>query len=403
MLEDPFKGKKKDVTIAVLTAIAIFIIDIFVPKWYDVWVLYLVPLFFMFRSGAKRPYLFSTVVTLLIIADLFINQDGTPLMRAALNRFTGILGGWGVSVLLMRLQRLHNRLLESHEERYRSLSENMLEGFAYCRMLFDDDRPQDFVYLHVNSSFGRLTGLKDVVGKKITEVIPGVREAYPILFETYGRVALTGQPEKFELYLEPLAAWLSISVFSTEKEHFIAVFENITDRKKAEEELRSLSLTDELTGLYNRRGYLTFVEKLAKIAKRQKRGLFMLYADVDGLKEINDTWGHQEGDAALIDMANILKTTYRESDVIARIGGDEFVVFPVGATGEDTHIIVARLQKNIDAHNASREKGYKLSVSWGLSYFDPASPSSVEELLSQADKSMYEQKKNARKRLPLPQ
>jgi diguanylate cyclase (GGDEF)-like protein/PAS domain S-box-containing protein len=385
--------KEKDVTIAVLMTTAIFMADLLTPLWYDVWVFYLVPLFFMYRS-ARRPYLFSAVVTLLIVTGLFLSHsDSTPLMHSAVNRITGILGGWGVSLLLMRLKHLHVSLLQSHEERYRSLSENMLEGFAYCRMLFEDNRPQDFIYLHVNSSFEKLTGLKNVEGKKVTEVIPGIREAHPDLLEIYGRVALTGEPEKFEIYLEPLAAWLSISVFSTEKEYFIAVFENITDRKKAEEELRSLSLTDELTGLYNRRGFFAWAEKLGKMAKRQKKGLFILYADLDELKKINDTWGHQEGDLALIDMANIFRATYRESDVIARIGGDEFVVIPVGTTGEDTHIVVARLQKSIDAHNANREKRYKLSMSWGLSYYDPENPFSIDELLSHADKLMYEQKR----------
>lgn len=392
-------SKEKDVTIVVIITIAIFMVDLLTPLWYDVWALYLVPLFFMFRSG-KRPYLYSVVVTLLVVIGLSpFHSDGTLLMHSAVNRITGIFGGWGVSVLLMQLRHLNVSRLQSCEERYRSLFENMFEGFAYCRMLFEDKRPQDFIYLHVNSSFEKLTGLKNVVGKKVTEVIPGIREAYPELLEIYGRVALTGRPEKFEIYLEQLAAWLSISVYSTEKEHFVAVFENITDRKKTVEELRSLSLTDELTGLYNRRGFFTMAEKIGKIAKRQKKGLFMLYADLDGLKKINDTWGHKEGDLALIDMASILSATYRESDVIARIGGDEFVVFPVGATHEDIQTVVDRLQKNIGTHNANREKGYKLSISWGLSYSEPENPSSIDELLSRADKLMYEQRNNTRQHL----
>jgi len=389
--------KEKDVTIAVLLTIAIFLVDILTPPWYDVWVLYLVPLFFMYRS-AGRPYVFSVVITLLTIAGIVLSySDGTSLSHAAADRVTGIVGGWGVSVLLSRLRNMHASLLRSHEEHYRCLSENMFEGFAYCKMLFEDSQPQDFLYIHVNSSFERLTGLKNVVGKKVTEVIPGIREAYPYLFEIYSRVALTGQPEKFEFHLEPLASWFSVSVYSTEKEYFIAVFENITDRKKAEEELRSMSISDELTGLYNRRGFFTVAEKLEAMAKRQNKGLFILYADLDGLKEINDTWGHQEGDLALVDAANILRATYRESDVIASIGGDEFVVVPVGTVGEETDIAATRLQKRIDVHNANREKGYKLSLSWGLSYYDPENPSSIGELLSHADKLMYERKKNARK------
>jgi len=128
--------------------------------------------------------------------------------------------------------------LAKSEARYRSLFENMLHGFAYCRMLFEDNRPQDFIYLDVNIAFEKLTGLKNVVGKRVTELIPGIREAHPELFETYGRVALTGQPERFELYFKPLESWLSIAVYSTEEGTFVAIFDNITERKRAGQERR---------------------------------------------------------------------------------------------------------------------------------------------------------------------
>jgi PAS domain S-box-containing protein len=129
--------------------------------------------------------------------------------------------------------------LRKSEARYRSLFDNMLNGFAHCRMLFDDhDNPIDFIYLDVNSAFGKLTGLKNAVGKKVTEAIPGIKGTHPELFEIYGRVALTGQPEKFEIEFKPLAAWLSISVYSTERGYFTAIFEDITERKRAEEALR---------------------------------------------------------------------------------------------------------------------------------------------------------------------
>jgi PAS domain S-box-containing protein len=137
-------------------------------------------------------------------------------------------------------QRAEETLRES-EGRYRSLFENMLDGFAYCRMLFENNRPQDFIYLDVNSAFEKLTGLKHVVGKKVTEVIPGVRESNPELFEIYGRVALSGKPERFETYVEPLRIWFSISVYCPVREHFVAVFDNITERKQAEERIRTLN------------------------------------------------------------------------------------------------------------------------------------------------------------------
>jgi PAS domain S-box-containing protein len=129
--------------------------------------------------------------------------------------------------------------LRESERRYRSLFENMLEGFAYSRMLFDDrGRPEDFIYLNVNSAFSRLTGLDNVVGKKATEAIPGIKEAHPELLEIYGRVALTGMPETFEIEFEPLGKCFFVSVYSVQREHFVVVFDNITDRKRAEEALR---------------------------------------------------------------------------------------------------------------------------------------------------------------------
>ena len=125
--------------------------------------------------------------------------------------------------------------LRESEQRFRSLFDNMLEGFAYCKMLFDHGEPQDFVYLGINKAFEELTGLKDVIGKKVSEVTPGIKESNPEMFEVYGRVALTGKMERLETYLEPLGIWLSIAVYSSEKQYFIAVFANTTGRKLAEE------------------------------------------------------------------------------------------------------------------------------------------------------------------------
>lgn len=135
--------------------------------------------------------------------------------------------------------KLAEAVLKNSESRYRSLFENMQEGFAYCRMLYKDSMPQDFIYLNVNRAFEALTGLKNVAGKKVSEVIPGIRESSPELFDIYGRVALTGKPEKFELYLDPLKIWVSISVYSYLKEHFVSLFDNITERKKTEESLKA--------------------------------------------------------------------------------------------------------------------------------------------------------------------
>ena len=132
--------------------------------------------------------------------------------------------------------------LHESEARFRSLFENMQEGFAYCRMLFEGDRPCDFIYLHVNDAFERLTGLKNVIGRRVTEVIPGIRNTDAELFEIYGRVVATGQPEKFERYVQALKMWFSISVYCPAPEHFVAVFDVITARKEVEERIRQFNL-----------------------------------------------------------------------------------------------------------------------------------------------------------------
>src|ERR1017187_10395782 len=128
--------------------------------------------------------------------------------------------------------------LGESEKRFRSLFESMLDGYAYCEMIYEDGRPHDFVYLEVNSAFEVLTGLKDVAGKRVSEVIPGIRESSPELLETYGRVVATGTPERFEIYLDVLGIWFSISAYSPKKGFFVAVFDNVTERKRAEEALR---------------------------------------------------------------------------------------------------------------------------------------------------------------------
>jgi PAS domain S-box-containing protein len=132
------------------------------------------------------------------------------------------------------------KLVES-EKHFRSLFENMLEGYAYCRMLFEHGEPQDFIYLEVNRAFETLTGLKEAAGKRVSEVIPGIRASNPELFEIYGRVALTGRTERFETYVDALKIWFSISVYCPEKEHFVAVFDNITARKADEARIQRLT------------------------------------------------------------------------------------------------------------------------------------------------------------------
>ncbi|MBI3902623.1 MAG: PAS domain S-box protein [Nitrosomonadales bacterium] len=131
--------------------------------------------------------------------------------------------------------------LADSERHFRSLFENMLEGYAYCRMIFEHGEPRDFIYLDVNQAFTTLTGLKDVIGKTISTVIPGIRESDPALLEVYGQVVQTGRPERFEIHVHALKIWLSISVYCPQPEHFVAVFDNITQRKEYEAKIQRLA------------------------------------------------------------------------------------------------------------------------------------------------------------------
>lgn len=164
------------------------------------------------------------------------------------------------------------------------------------------------------------------------------------------------------------------------------------ERKKMIKKLESISLTDDLTGLLNRRGFFTFAQQYLQLAGRKRKPLFLLFLDLDNLKRTNDSYGHHMGDAALIRMAKILKKTFRLSDVKGRMGGDEFAVFPVGMSLHDVEVSLARLKKAIAAFNAGKRSPFNLSISSGISCYDHEYPSTIEELLVRADKLMYEQK-----------
>ncbi|MGB0033564.1 MAG: EAL domain-containing protein [Candidatus Sulfotelmatobacter sp.] len=411
------------------------------------------------------------------------------------------------------------------EARYRSLFENMLEGFAYCEMLFDDrGRPTDFVYLAVNGAFGTLTGLRNVVGKKFTDVIPREKDSQPELFERYGRVVLTGTPERFEIEIKALGMWFSISAYGAGKGCFVATFDNITERKQAEEALlfktalleaqaettidgilavdesdhivlankqfgRNFEIPDEqlstrddlivlkhvtdrvedpdafierveylnshrdeksrdelrlkngkifdrysaplvdsrrqyrgriwyfrditdrkvaegrvqylayydaLTGLPNRTLLQDRLTKTLAGARRQKDKVALLFLDLDGFKNINDSLGHAVGDLLLQEIAARLKTWGREQDTVARLGGDEFLIMLTGV--KDVPDVAVAAERLMDAMTAAFVvQGHSLSIGCciGISIF-PEHGADGETLISRADAAMYSAKEYGR-------
>jgi diguanylate cyclase (GGDEF)-like protein/PAS domain S-box-containing protein len=167
---------------------------------------------------------------------------------------------------------------------------------------------------------------------------------------------------------------------------------DITEKKQVEQKLQEISLIDDLTGLHNRRGFMTLALQQIKIADRLAQGMTVFYADLDDLKVINDTYGHQQGDQALIDAAGILKASLRASDILARIGGDEFVGLILESGGETEIAVRVRVQENLNAHNLQRIRPYRLSLSFGTARYSVTEPCSIEDLLEMADRDMYRYK-----------
>jgi diguanylate cyclase (GGDEF)-like protein len=176
-----------------------------------------------------------------------------------------------------------------------------------------------------------------------------------------------------------------------------AYIRDISRQKEHEEALRHLSLIDDLTGLHNRRGFILFAESLLRTAERMRCCAWLLFTDMNALKEINDTYGHPEGDRALRALGKVLQKTFRRSDVVARIGGDEFAILALDSRRRGAEGMIARLNERLHAFNQQPGRAYALSVSIGYAQYDPENPSTLDELLVEGDAMMYEQKRASRR------
>jgi diguanylate cyclase (GGDEF)-like protein/PAS domain S-box-containing protein len=177
------------------------------------------------------------------------------------------------------------------------------------------------------------------------------------------------------------------------------IYRDVTERERARSSLGlqrdsgSLSHVDELTGLHNRRGFIDLARSELDEAVRAQRGMLVIFADLDGLKQINDRFGHQAGDRALFDFAALLRAAFRERDLVARLGGDEFVVLVTDASSVSAAELVSRLEVRVEQHNATAQRDFSIAFSTGVSAFDPAEPEPLEVLLGQADVRMYAAKR----------
>ena len=282
--------------------------------------------------------------------------------------------------------------LRASEERYRDLFENTTD---LIQMITFDGR-----FLFVNNAWKNTLGYteEDVSRLLLWDIIQSdkISHCKNILHRVLNGENIKAVEVTFmakDGRLVEAEGNMSSFLRDNKPEYARCIFHDISTRKRMEEELRTVSLRDELTGLYNRRGLLTLAEQQLKVADRMKKGMLMLFADLDGMKKINDSLGHQEGDRALIDIAYVLKDTFRGSDIVARVGGDEFVVLALEADKTSCDLLTDNLKENLDLHNRKGERPYSLSLSIGITHYDPENPCSLDELIAGADRLMYEQKK----------
>ncbi len=259
------------------------------------------------------------------------------------------------------------------------------------------DRPAiDLVLLDLEADDGRLQPVEQIAGKsrRVPIVLLSATDDDFLAL----RAVQSGAQDvliKSQVSADSLARSLRYAI---ERHRLLVNVEEARQRDEREkEELRNQSLIDELTGLYNRRGFFTLVQPQIKLSERTQEHLYLLFADLDGLKSINDNYGHHTGDQALITSAEILKQTFRKSDIIARISGDEFVVLLAEANAESERAIVQRLRNSLTEHNAAEpNRRWNLSLSVGVVRYEPQERGSIDDLMIRADELMYEEKTKRR-------
>lgn len=297
-------------------------------------------------------------------------------------------------------QKLAEEALKQSEATARAISDSSIDGIIVI-----DGKGVITYFNHAAEKIFGYTS-EEAVGKELHSFLVSEnarKEYYKKLpdFEKTGQCQVIGKVLEVTATRKDRSRFpveLSISAFQLNGQWYSAgSIRDITERKKMEEMLLTASVTDPLTGIMNRRGFFNFAEKQIDIAKRGKKRLSILFLDLYEMKNINDTLGHKAGDQALIDIAGLLRKTFRSSDIIARIGGDEFTALIIDPQSPDIEkIINNKLQNSLNIHNKEMKRDYTLSVSMGFAHFDPKRPSSTDQLLAQADARMYEDKQRQR-------
>ena len=254
------------------------------------------------------------------------------------------------------------------------------------------------VFLSVGSNLGDRAALlrqggTSLVGQRLK------RDLTPVLgtqvVDRYIGVMATQTPLLEEVRVHPrrfAAGWLSHHVVPT-SDGLAVTLQDISQRKQEEIRLRRATVTDELTQLYNRRGFLTLSEQQLRVARRQQKDAVLLYVDMDHFKQLNDEYGHAEGDRALVAMGRLLRSAVRDCDIVARMGGDEFTMLAIDADGAAARIIQRRIEERVALLNASAELPCSVSLTIGYTRVRPTDHASLVELLARADVLLYARKK----------
>jgi diguanylate cyclase (GGDEF)-like protein/PAS domain S-box-containing protein len=278
-------------------------------------------------------------------------------------------------------------------ETYRALVEESLTGIY----LIQDDR-----LVYANRRLGDILGYSRDELQRLPSILDVVAESDRAIVQEKLRQRMTGEIQAIEYTIKGVRKdgqlldldLRSVRIIHRGRPAVMGTMTDVTGRRRLEEALRNLTLLDDLTGVYNRRGFITLAERHLLLARRRKRPLLLIFADVDSLKEINDTYGHAAGDGILIDAADLMRKTYRSADIVARLGGDEFTAFPLEADAESADMLVERLSRQVDRHNAASDRPYALSLTVGVSRFDPERCQTIQQLLAEADEEMYRRKRS---------
>ncbi len=307
-----------------------------------------------------------------------------PFTDSAGKRFVG-----GVSIDITERAKIE-RLLLDNEERTRHLFENS-QGYICIHDLAGN-------ILSVNPAAAEALRYSEaeLIGKNFREILdPSVDELFTGYLKRVKQYKMDEGSIKVLTKTGEKRVWKYRNVMhkpAGEAAYIIGSAQDVTELQQAQDHLRNLSITDSLTGLYNLRGFHALAEQALKLARRDHENCVLLYTDLDNLKQTNDLLGHETGSQLIIETANLLRKAFRDSDIIARVGGDEFTVLMIGSSPLKESEIKRRLQRQIREFNAELKHSFELSLSIGLLRFEP-SLSTLEDILQQADSKMYEDKK----------